>query len=300
MIKKITSLLWTLGKLLIGTLVFMVATILGGMVAKGIGISLPTMPAGVDQNLLGLFIPVVGVVMAAVQGYFSSHSGVSFLPRWIILFLFSWVAYGLNNYLESKFFMPGMATSYVLLTGFCSCLACSAVMAWLFKPAPPSEAFRSKARVFFLGRPAGSWAWRLLAGLAAFPAAYFLFGRLIAPIVLPYYQQQFAGLALPTQGTMLALSFMRSLFFLLTILPVLVVWKGGRTNLFLALGTALFIMVGGVNMMQAIWLPATLRVVHSLEILADSFVHAAVLVFLLVPGLPVASPVVQKAEAEGV
>jgi hypothetical protein len=48
----------------------------------------------------------------------------------------------------------------------------------------------------------------------------------------------------------------------------------------LNLGWALFVLVGLLNLMQAIRLPASLRLIHSLEILADSFVYALVLVML--------------------
>ena len=69
--------------------------------------------------------------MAAVLGIISKQSGVRFLPRWIILGLFSWTAYGLNNYLEAKFFTPTMATSYVVVMNFIACFTCSAAAAWL-------------------------------------------------------------------------------------------------------------------------------------------------------------------------
>jgi hypothetical protein len=39
--------------------------------------------------------------------------------------------------------------------------------------------------------------------------------------------------------------------------------------------------VGLLYMLAGTWLPPSMRAIHSLEILADSFVHAAVLVWLL-------------------
>jgi hypothetical protein len=270
-------------KLLIGGLAFLVSFILGGMSAQLFGLRLPEMPQGFDMNAAGQMLPLVGLLMAAILGIFSNYSNVRFVPRWIILSGFSWTAYGLNNFLESKYFMPGMATSYVLVTNFIACLGCSAVSAWLFKPASPVFSFLDRARLLWASRSFGSWTWRLLVGWAVFPLAYFFFGRLVAPFVLLYYESQYAGLALPSQGVMLGLASVRSLLFLLTILPVLIIWRGNRLGLFLALGASLFLMVGGLNFLQAIYLPASLRAAHALEILADSFVHAAVLVYLIVP-----------------
>jgi hypothetical protein len=67
---------------------------------------------------------------------------------------------------------------------------------------------------------------------------------------------------------------------MLACLPVLIAWHHSRHSLMLSLGWALFVLVGLLNLMQAVWLPATLRLTHILEILADSFVYAWVLVML--------------------
>ncbi|TVQ08995.1 MAG: hypothetical protein EA364_14760 [Balneolaceae bacterium] len=58
------------------------------------------------------------------------------------------------------------------------------------------------------------------------------------------------------------------------------VWNGSSRNLWLRLGTSLFILVGGVFMFQSYWLPMEMRFFHSLEILADSVAYAGVLVLL--------------------
>jgi hypothetical protein len=48
------------------------------------------------------------------------------------------------------------------------------------------------------------------------------------------------------------------------------------------LGFVLFLLVGGLSLLQAIWYPPVFRIAHGLEILADSFAHAGVVVYLLV------------------
>jgi len=273
-----------IGKLLIGGLAFFLGSILGSLVAAGLGIPAPLIPGDIDPARIAQSLPLVGLWMAAILAIFSRQSNVSFFPRWIILGLFSWTTYGFNNYLEARLFSPEVATSYVLVNSLIACFLCSAAVAWLFKSTQPVEKLETKMRAFFRTRPVGSWVWRFIGSLAAFPVAYFVFGFLVSPYVASYYEQQYAGLALPTLGTMLWLSSIRSLLFLLCILPVLVIWKDRRPwALFLAMGLALFTFVGGIAMFQAAWLPPILRIIHSLEILADSFVHAAALIFLLVP-----------------
>ena len=278
----------TIGKLLIGTFAFFVGAILGGIAAGLLGIPQPVMPANIDPATAAQSMPLVGILMTMSLAFLSKRSGAGFFPRWISLGLFSWTAYGFNNYLEARFFSPDVATSYLLVFNFVACFSCSAAVAWLFKPTPPAESVWTKTRAFFAVRPFRSWAWRFFGALAAFPIAYFVFGWLVSPFVVSFYEQQYAGLVLPGLEVMLLLSIIRSLFFLLCTLPVLILWKGSRKIFFLALGVTLFLFVGGLNMVQAIWLPAILRTAHSLEILADSFAHAAALVFLLVPGSLVA------------
>jgi nitric oxide reductase large subunit len=143
------------------------------------------------------------------------------------------------------------------------------------------EGFIVQARSFFSGRTFGNWAWRLFAAFLAFPLAYFIFGNIISPIVLPYYLQGSNELALPGWGQLLPVIALRSLFFLLVCLPILIVWNLSDRRLFLTLGLTLFILVGGIAMIQAYWLPMVLRVTHGLEIFADEMVYAGALVLLL-------------------
>ena len=77
---------------------------------------------------------------------------------------------------------------------------------------------------------------------------------------------------------------MRSFLFLIACLPVLITWNGSKRGLFLTLGVTLFLLVGGLSMFQAYWMPATLRIVHSLEILADELVYTGILVSLFIVG----------------
>lgn len=279
------AIIFTIGKLLIGMLAFMIGSIMGGMAAGMLGIPTPVMPANIDPAELAQSLPLVALLMTAALACISTQIRVGFFQRWMILSLFSWTVYGLNNYLEARFFSPEQATSFVLIYNLLACFTCSAAVALLFKPARPTEPFGLLIQAFLAARPAGSWTWRFLGGLAVFPVAYFVFGWLVSPFVVSYYQQQYAGLALPGMDVMLGLATVRSLLFLLCIFPLIVAWNGSRLTLFLGLSGALFLFVGGLNMLQAIWLPVTLRTAHSIEILADSIAHAAGLVFLLVPGI---------------
>ena len=120
-----------------------------------------------------------------------------------------------------------------------------------------------------------------MAAYLAFPLAYLFFGRLISPIVLPYYQQGAGQLTLPGWELILPVLALRSLLFLLTCLPVVIAWGLSNGRLFVTLGLALFLLVGGLGMMYAYWLVPELRLTHTVEIIADELVYAGALVLLL-------------------
>jgi hypothetical protein len=216
-----------------------------------------------------------------------------FLSRWLILFFFMWIAYGINNSIEAAIFSTmSAASAYTMVLYLPASLLCSAAVAWLFPPHVREIKFLDMAKAFFAGRTAGSWAWRFLAAFLSFPLAYLFFGRLISPIVLPYYRAGAGSLALPGWDVLLPVLAVRSLLFLLVSLPVLIAWEFSNSRLFLTLGLALFLFVGGISMFYAIWLVPVLRVTHTLEILADEMVYAAALVLLL--RAPVTQPEMEK------
>ncbi len=98
--------------------------------------------------------------------------------------------------------------------------------------------------------------WRFLAAFLAFPLIYLTFGRLIAPLVIDYYEQGLFGLSLPGWNQILPILLIRSLLFLIACLPILITWQASKRKLFLTLGFSLFLLVGGLSMLQAYWMPA--------------------------------------------
>ena len=79
---------------------------------------------------------------------------------------------------------------------------------------------------FFSAQSPPAWLWRIPAAILAFPLAYFIFGAMIAPIVVPTYRAGIAGLVLPPLSTILPVQLVRSTLFLLASLPFLILWKG--------------------------------------------------------------------------
>jgi len=122
---------------------------------------------------------------------------------------------------------------------------------------------------------------RVVGAWLAFPAVYYVFGMLLmalCPWARRYYEEGQAGLHLPALGTVVLVQLLRSALFLVSVLPVPPAWRGSRTPLAWTLGLAYWALVGLLGMIQAPWMPATLRVAHAIEIPADSLVSAWALV----------------------
>lgn len=117
----------------------------------------------------------------------------------------------------------------------------------------------------------------------AFPLIYFVFGLCVAPFVVPHYASGVAGFTIPPLGTIAATQLLRSALFLAASVPLVRLWRGGRSRFVLATGLSYAAAVGVFYMAQAEFLPPTLRLAHACEIVADSFAYAAVLAWAFIP-----------------
>lgn len=254
---------------------------LGGMAASMLGLPAPDMPAGADTMVLGQLMLLISLILAGTLAILSRNLSGGFVGRWLAISLLVWIAYGVNNVLEGAIFTTMTAASlFTIVLYITASLLCGAAVAWLFPPINKGDDFFTSARNFFARYTTVSWAWRFLAALLAFPLVYLLFGRLIAPWVMPLYEQGLFDLALPTWSQILPVLGLRSLLFLLACLPILILLQASPQRMFWVLGLTLFLLVGGLSMLQAYWFPTELRLIHSLEILADELVYAGVLVVL--------------------
>lgn len=280
LLKNILSFLW---KIPLCAFAFYGGTMMGGMAASGLGLPTPAMPAGADQMVIGQIMILVSLILAGCLAILSRKLSGSFAARWLILSLLVWIAFGVNNVLEGAIFTSMSAASlFTIVLYIFASLLCGAAVAWLFPPQAHAADFSGRAKRFFARHQTRAWIWRFLAAFLAFPLIYLAFGRLIAPLVIDYYEQGLFGLSLPDWNQILPILFVRSFLFLIACLPVLIAWNGSNRGLFLTLGLTLFLLVGGLSMLQAYWMPSILRVVHSLEILADEMAYTGMMVMLFV------------------
>ena len=162
-----------------------------------------------------------------------------------------------------------------------------------------SARFAPSGVAIFNSALAARGTWRLLVAAVIFAPIYYLFGMLVVPLVGDYYAQGAFGLTTPPLPTLLAVLLGRSLLFLIACLPVIVAWQGTNDDLWLNLGFALFVLVGLIYMLAGIWLPGWMRLIHTLEILADSLVYAGALTWLLAIDLKNRTPAVWSTPTAG-
>ena len=280
-VKQLFSYVW---KLPLCGFAFFLGLMVGGGVASGLGLIAPSLPEGVAAEQITISTLVGATLLALPLAWLSRGLTGGLAMRGLVLSLLIWLAHGLNNYLEARIFTSIEAASfYTVVMYLPAALLLGGTAALLFPPAEREAGWWREARPFFGRYDLGGWSWRLGAALIAFPLIYLLFGRLIAPLVIDFYREEMFGLVLPTWGEIVPTQLLRSGLFLLAVLPIVAGWRRSSRRLVLALGLALFMLVGGISMLSAVWYPPLIPLVHGLEMLADEIVYAAVVVWLLRP-----------------
>jgi hypothetical protein len=282
----IRQLLINLGKLLLCSLAFISGAIIGGLMAALLGLHQPPMPEGVDSSFAFMLLLLESPVMALALALIARGLDGGLLPRALTLSFFTWVAYTLNTVIESLAFTTTTVAGALFTTVafLVPSIFCGTAVALLFPSGEKGKSLAAIAKEFFGRRTFGAWVWRIAVAAVAFVPIYLFFGSLVAPITAEYYQQGMYGLRQPGWDEILAVLFVRSVLFLLACLPIVVMWQRSKRSLFLSLGFALFVLVGFLYMLGAYYMPLNIRIPHTLEILADSFTYAGVLVVLLAKG----------------
>lgn len=283
---NIKTLFRNIGKLFLCGAIFSVGAVIGGMIVTVLGLQPPPMPEGVDSSFAFLLLLLESPLMALALALVARGLGGGPLPRALILSFFTWVAYTLNTVIESLAFTTTTVAGALFTTVafLVPSIFCGTAVALLFPSGEKGKSLAAIAKEFFGRRTVGAWVWRIALAAVAFVPIYLFFGSLVAPITAEYYQQGIYGLRQPSWDEILIVLSVRSVLFLLACLPIVVMWQRSNRSLFLSLGFALFVLVGFLYMLAAYYMPLTIRIPHTLEILADSFTHAGVLVVLLAKG----------------
>lgn len=200
--------------------------------------------------------------------------------RWILVSVFLFLIFGVGNSIEDSIHSSTKGITLMIPILLLPCIVMGTLLTLLFRPLKATR-FSTMVSEFFRGRTANQWIWGILLSAVLFPIVYFIFGSIISPIVIEYYRSGIADLVLPAPITIVAVELLRGFLFVLATIPLLIAWLGSRRHMIFFLGLAFFVLTGTFEIVMAYQLPAQMRVIHSVEILADSFIYAWSLVLLL-------------------
>jgi hypothetical protein len=278
-------------------LIFFMGTILGGMIASAVGLPDPAMPEGTDAGTLVGYLLLASLGIGALLAYLASRLDGSVLLRWLTLATFGWVVYSLSTNIEATIYTTfSSASLYKVVMDLVAFLVCSLAAVLFFR----TDYFEPKNydRISPMSFSFSGWIGRIAIAWAAFTVVYIGMGKIVEPFVIDYYQQGLFELTAPGWGQILTAQMVRSLLFLGVCLALMARWNRTRTGLWISLTAALYLLVGGFYMLQAYWFPLAFRMVHSLEIFADSILYAGCLIACFVPKARGVSQVVSLATAE--
>lgn len=263
-------------KILVISAVYFAGTVFAAVIVTTLGLQLAEMP---DQTYVPMLSFLTAVVLSSTVAFLARGLGGSPVKRWLTLLAFFYIVFVVTNQIEAVVYTVMNEVPTMLLFFTLPCLIATTACVLLIKPLNAAEALPT----IFSSRPASSWWWRLALAWLAFPVIYYFFGALIYPFVADIYSNPETGFRVPSQLVIISAVSVRSLLFLSATIPILVNWHGSRRSLVLSLGAALAAMVGVAGMFENTAMPIQMKLVHGTEIIADSLVHAWVLVALLVP-----------------
>jgi len=269
---SINALLWKIPAI---AALYFVGIMIAGAIVTALGLPFPEVPGQTWVPILGFLTAVtLSIGIALLAGGLAGTP----LKRGSILLAFFYIAFVINNQIEATVYTTTAEVPTMLLFFVLPCLIAAAAAAFLIRPCGKGNVLPT----VFADCPISAWWWRLLLAWISFPFIYYFFGALIYPLVADAYSSPDFGLRVPGPLVVIGAVSLRSFLFLVAAIPILANWQGSRRGLVLSLAVALSAMVGVAGMFESTWMPKHLKIVHSLEIIADSLVHAWVLVALLV------------------
>jgi hypothetical protein len=230
---------------------------------------------------------ILGIAMGFVFGVIFSCLFFGRLVRigiaWFTLFIIQWF----NNMIEGYLFTT-MLTEPLLLAAALFGLLISFLHAlfigFLFPPRNTDRSLRSEILEYFAEHPWYYWFGRFALASILYLVIYYGIGSLISPIVLPFYLDMGTELIVPPLWVILLVEPARGFLYILALLSFLVSLKVETKELYLLLAFALYLPSVAMFLPSPTF-PLLLRIIHGLfEILVDSLLFTAIIIFLLKPG----------------
>lgn len=269
---------------ILASFVGLIGLVIGSIITPLLGFAAPPTPEGLDPGITMFLFMISGILVSVALGELFKNLHQKFLERFLTLFFFNYLIYGLLQVLEQIIFTTTMNLDYGAVSNCFQSIFLSLAVSLLWKPGKPALSIVTELPKYFSKRNPSDWVWRILLAWLLYVPLYYVVGRIISPLVTPYYidSSLASGLVLPEVQTMLGMQVVRGALYLAAALPVLILWKKSRPSLWMWLGFSIFIQIAAVPLIQGYWLPLGLRIPHAVELTVDSFIQAYVYARLLV------------------
>jgi hypothetical protein len=263
---------------------FLLRLVLFTLTFTVLGVVIPLQGTATITYAIGLAI--VGIFYGLLLGFTLTQLPISLKGRILACTLPLFVIQFLNPMIEGFFFttqLTPVLMTFGVLFGFLLSLIHALIAGLLFKPTTVESSFSEELKLYFSQRKSPEWAWRLLLVPLLWLVIYFVFGNLIAPIVMPYYADPSMPYQLiaPSLEVVIGIQVIRGFLYLGALLPLLAILKIDAKQLMLVLVGFLYIGGGLAIFVIVETFPLVLRVVHGIEILASSICLGAIIVYLL-------------------
>lgn len=265
----------------VGGFMFAIGLVVSRILFQLIGVNPPRMLSQAGEAVAGYYLLTGSIGLAA--GMVLSSRGIrgTLLLRWLVLSTFLFIGFGVSSTIESSIYSSSTGVLWMIPILLLPSLFLAGTETALFKPSLVQPSPSSDIADPVSSRTWIHWILRGLAAIAAFPLVYFIFGLIVAPVVSQYYNQGVSGLTLPEPRVIVSTQVLRGILHLLAALPIIVLWRGSKRELVLALAMAFFVFVATYDVVLAYQVPIVLVVIHGIEVMVDSLVYSWLLVWLL-------------------
>ncbi|MBI2679826.1 MAG: hypothetical protein HYX25_02325 [Candidatus Solibacter usitatus] len=190
-----------------------------------------------------------------------------------------------STHLEAYYFIDWPLRRIVTsgVAGFFQALIMAWIVARLFPPRVEDATVQSDLRALFQSRHLISWIWRFALADIFYVFTYFVFGAIAFRFTGPYYLDPAYGLnlKLPENPLLFKLQLLRSLIYILTMLPLIAGLRLKKFYMAILIGLVLWVGGGLAPLVAYYHWPVPLRFYHSVEILSQNFTTGFILVYLL-------------------
>lgn len=231
---------------------------------------------------------ITGFLYGAILWYASLYMPLSRKVRIAVIWVAVYVIQLLNPILEGLFFStqfeghPELALGGIIF-GTILTLPTAIAAGLLFNPATEVKSYHDLTMQYFSGFTRSSFALRFIVSSILWMGIYFVFGSIVGPIVLPYYTAPGSPfhLVLPPVQVVLGLQTIRGFIYVSGVLPLILALNADKRRLAVILSALLYIGGAVAVFLISDQFAVFLRIVHGVELLADSVVAGIVISALL-------------------